>query len=416
MIPHDYLPGSLPTIHTPTTNCRGCKGNVLREVFGIGDHHISAFPKPGEPDTPKAPLTLVQCRDCDLVQLSASVPRDVLYREYHYRSGVNPKISTALYDVVAQARMVVSLEKGDRVLDIACNDGTLLSAYDEIPDVHQIGVDPSDIADEAVRDGALPRRTIIHDYWPLTTFEMEPVPCKIITSCAVLYDVDDLDAFARAVKAWLHPDGVWVIEVADLDVLFTKNAVDVICHEHVNYFSIGVLSRWLARHDLRVVLFAHTNVNGGSLRLFVGHGSPIALGGPPLSLDMWGALAERVISIGAQTVRYLTLMKDAEKMVFGYAASTKGNTILQYFKIDIELLPAIADRQPHKWGRETVGTRIPIMSEELARKWNPSGFYVLAWPLIDTFVEREKAFLRAGGHLAHSFPTFGTMGTPPIKL
>ena len=50
--------------------------------------------------------------------------------------------------------------------------------------------------------------------------------------------------------------------------------------------------------------------------------------------------------------------------------------MLQYFDLDHSVIHAAAERNPDKWGKVTVGTRIPIISESEARAAKPDYFLV----------------------------------------
>jgi hypothetical protein len=92
--------------------------------------------------------------------------------------------------------------------------------------------------------------------------------------------------------------------------------------------------------------------------------------------------------------------------VWGYGASTKGNTLLQWFELDHTLIDGIAERSPFKFGLKTVGTNIPIYSEEEMRKAKPDYMLVLPWHFINEFIEREKDYLNSGGKFIVPCPKF----------
>ena len=94
------------------------------------------------------------------------------------------------------------------------------------------------------------------------------------------------------------------------------------------------------------------------------------------------------------------------KKIFLYGASTKGNTVLQYYKLDNKLIPFAAERSTDKWGKYTIGTGIKIISEKHARKLNPDYFFVTPWGFINEFIKREKMLLKKGGKFILPFPKF----------
>src|SRR5262245_3332950 len=354
----------LTTEHRRIDNCRACRSDNLTTVLDLGDLAISDCLDPGqEPD--RAPLELVRCGGCSLVQLRHSVDRDRLYRTYHYRSGLNETMVAALRDVVEDARGRVDLRPGDWVLDVGCNDGTLLDQYPTW--VNGVGFEPSQLAAEAVRSGA-GRRCVVRDYFPPTRYPVDPVHCKIITACAVFYDLDDPGAFLEECKRWLHPEGVLVLQFQNLEAMLQANAVDNVCHEHLTYWGESAICWLLASHGLRARALTDHPVNGGSLRVVADRsrrGRRCAWGLPVLGLDL-GFFARRVAA-NRRDVRVLLERLRAEgRSVYGMAASTKFNTLSQVYGIGPDLIEAIGERSPAKVGKYTV-TGIPIVSEEPAR-------------------------------------------------
>ena len=91
------------------------------------------------------------------------------------------------------------------------------------------------------------------------------------------------------------------------------------------------------------------------------------------------------------------------KKIYVYGASTKGNVLLQHFRLDASLIRACADKNPIKWGRRTPGTGIPIVSEEEARA-DADYFLVLPWSFKDEFLARETEFRARGGKFIFPLP------------
>jgi hypothetical protein len=382
-------------LYREITACRSCGSTRLETVLDLGNLCVSDFVQPGQ-DEDRAPLELVVCDDCSLVQLRHTVDRDRLYRNYYYHSGTNESMVAALKDVVDDAcrRVEFSPYHRDSVLDIGANDGTLLNQYDEGLCIERCGFEPSNIEPKSQGErGIFWRR----EFFPASGWkpaETGDKP-KIITSIAMFYDVDDPNRFVSAIRDWLHPDGVWVVQFQDLHAMLACNGFDNICHEHLTYWGQYAFYDLVARHGLKVIDVSHNQTNGGSVRYIVKHGQ----WDPPrpepkhatqfaYQLRRFAREAER---LKQTTLLMLTEWKAQGKTVYGYGASTKGNTLLQYYGIGPELLPAIADRNPDKWGRLTVGTHIPIISEEEMRQRQPDYLFCLPWHFIDHFTKREDA-------------------------
>ena len=377
--------------------CRSCGGTDLRPVLDLGNLAISDFLLPDQiPD--RAPLALIRCDDCTLVQLSCTVERERLYTSYHYRSGINPAMVGALADVVRDARSHVTLHPGDAVLDIGCKEAQLL-ANDAGEPLHRIGFDPSDVARHAwlLSDFSY---DLIRDYFP-TTRQHSPELCKIITAIACFYDVDDPNQFLAEVKRWLHPKGVLVLQFQDLASMCATTAIDNICHEHLTYWSQSALLPLFHRHGLRLRDSGYHPINGGSMRLTLQHemGVPqdYTIGSPDMSV-----FVDRVKRNRAEVRRFLEGIPYGER-VYGIGASTKFNTLSQWYHVGPEQIVAIGDRDPRKVGKRTV-TGIPIISEEDMRAAKPAWLLCGAWQWADQFAEREYDVLAGGTKMIVPLP------------
>lgn len=391
-----------PEVYRAVTACRSCRDDNLTTVLDLGNLAVSDFLDPGQ-EPNQAPLELVRCGGCGLVQLRHTVDRDRLYRHYHYRSGVNETMIAALRDVVVSAQKVIALEPGDWVLDIGSNDGTLLDQYP--PWIKTVGFEPSDVARKDSHHFVVP------DYFPPTQYPVTEKPCKIITAVAMFYDLDDPGAFLEECKRWLHPEGVLVLQFQDLWSMVQADAIDNVCHEHLTYWTEEALSNLAVRHDLVVEDWSAQSINGGSLRFMLRrlkHGARW-LAHPGVSPEDLRLFADRVQRNKHDTVVLLRRLKAEGKRVCGIAASTKFNTLSQFYGIGPDLIESISERSPEKVGKTTV-TGIPIVSEDEMRAARPDYLFTGAWQFAEAFAERERSLLEQGTKLIIPLPTLRIVG------
>lgn len=379
------------------TACRICKADTFESLVDFGlMAQGGLFPKIGTA-APQLPLHLVKCLSCGLVQLGHQMDVSKLYgSHYGYRSGLNLSMVEHLADIVRkEVPQWVNLTGQDGVLDIGSNDGTLLSFYDRT--IRRVGIDPS--MDTFRLRYPLSVKTITGFFGEV------PIegPFKVVTSIAMFYDLDDPVAFASQVRQILDDDGVWILEQGYWPELARQGAYDVICHEHLDYYSVQDMIHIMDKAGLVIKAVSFNKVNGASFRLVVGkQGHACGLG---FILQHEAAVSmERfqrsVLQHGAMLKATLQEFKQHGKTIYGYGASTKGNTVLQYAGIGHDLLDCILDVSEAKAGCWTPGTQIPIVMDAPL----PDYYLVLPWHYRESILLRERTFLEQGGSFIFPLP------------
>jgi NDP-4-keto-2,6-dideoxyhexose 3-C-methyltransferase len=408
--------------------CRVCNG-TFDSVLSLGEQFVSNFLSPEQPDGEKAPLDLVLCRNCGLLQLRHTVSGEAMYQNYWYRSGTNQTMRNALADIANTAEKLLSLQAGVSVLDIGCNDGTLLASY-KTKGIFRIGFDPAENLAAFSRKVA---DQVVNGFFAAEDFDRNPDlkthRPMIVTSIAMFYDLEDPNRFVADVKKIMDPEGLWIVQMSYLPLMLKQHDFGNICHEHLEYYSLQSLEYLLKLHDFVVSDMQLNDVNGGSVRVSIrNRGADEARFGDAAYRQLAAArvsafrAAEAKMGLGETSTyrqfavwverikddvsRFICEQVRRGKKVAVYGASTKGNVMLQYFGLDRGMITAASERNPDKWGKVTVGTRIPIVSEEEARTAKPDFFLVLPWHFVEEFRDREKNYLLDGGRFIVPLPHF----------
>jgi SAM-dependent methyltransferase len=398
-------------------SCRVCGSTALTPVINLGDQYLQgSFLKPGKeiPPMRKILLSLVRCdptkdeKACGLLQMEHTVPPEVLYSAYWYRSGTNKTMRDHLQGIVDEAVTILDKSSG-YVLDIGCNDGTLLGFY---PDkYYKYGVDPSDVAQEIDKKFA----TVIQDIFPSTELLncFQETKMDIITSIAMFYDLEDPIAFAQGIKNILAPEGIWIFEMSYMPMMLKMTSYDTICHEHLEFYSLAVIEFILKQSGMKAFNVALNDINGGSLRCYATHAANFkykndkynqnirAMHQAEFDMELdtdkpYKYFQDRINVHREELITLLRKLKAEGKKIHIYGASTKGNTILQWCGIDNRIIDCAAERNPDKYGASTLGTNIPIVSEAESRALHPDYYLVLPWHFKKEFIDREKGMLSQG--------------------
>jgi hypothetical protein len=403
------------------------------ELFTLGDLYVSDFiVEHGSPRGGKIEMKMILEKETGAVRLEKCAPLESMYGKYWYRSGINYTMKNELKTITENILSLVKLKENDIWIDIACNDGTLLSFLPK--NLIRIGIDPVDNSykQESEKHADL----IIQDYFSFDIFSkcrFGKSKAKIITSIAMFYDLQNPKEFVKDVYKVLDDDGLWVLQLSYTPLMINQMAFDNICHEHIYYYSLFNLKNILNSCDFQIVDCQLNDINGGSFRVYVMKKNAnikkfstqpnrdvcnyrvnsILEYEKSLNLDSvitWKNFFNNIISLKEQTISFIKSEKLKGKKIWGYGASTKGNTLLQYFGLDNTLIDGIAERSVFKWGLKTVGTNIPIYSEDEMRKENPDYLLVLPWHFINEFIERESEFLKRGGKFIVPCPKFEIIG------
>jgi hypothetical protein len=380
------------------------------------------FPASRDEQVDEGKLTLLVCDSCGLAQLADSFPMDVLYGDnYGYRSGLNNSMLQHLSRTARRLETRVELKSGDVVLDIGANDGSLLRSY-STPDLVRVGIDPTIAKFEEYYDDSTIR---VPTFFSAGAFdEVCEKRARVVTSIAMFYDLEDPVAFARDIHHVLADDGLWHFEQSYMPWMLRSGAYDTICHEHLEYYSLTTIKRILDEAGFVIVDVATNAVNGGSISVTAAKadGSWTTQSIIPdwllaeerrnkvHELETWARFAETVRARQTDLLELLTALRASGKTIMGLGASTKGNVLLQTTGIGTDLVSAIGDVNPYKYGRFMPGTLIPIMSEEQVLAAEPDYLLILPWHFRETFMVKLEPFLARGGRLIFPLPDIEVVG------
>ena len=389
--------------------CLLCKNKKIKKVFSLGNLFVSNFVNKNQINKGiKSPLTLMYCSNCTLLQLSHIAPQEIMYKRFYwYRSGVTKIMRRALKDIYYSSLKYIKLKKNDVVLDIGANDGTLLKYFGK--NIKTIGCEPANNLISKLKKNC---DFVLNDFWSykklnkLVNKNKLNKP-KIITAIGMFYDLEDPNKFIRDSVLALDDKGIFIAQLMCLKSMIEKNDIGNICHEHIEFYSLKSLKYLFENNGLEIFKIEENDINGGSYRIFCrkfNKGSiPLPKENVLTSVKKFVKRANRNKQI---TMNFIKKQIKKEKKIFLYGASTKGNTILQYYKLNNKIIPFAAERSPEKWKKYTVGTGIKIISEKEARKLKPDYFFVTPWGFIKEFIKREHSWLKKGGKFIVPFPKF----------
>jgi NDP-4-keto-2,6-dideoxyhexose 3-C-methyltransferase len=405
------------------TNCRICGNPNLKTIIDLGSQPLSGvFPRTDAPDPSVSPLHLVRCDiqkkagSCGMIQLLHTAELQEMYgTTYGYYSSISP---TMVSHLEAKSKELIEIAKpkaGDVILDIGCNDGTLLNSYGAKNGFVRVGMDPSA---KKFASHYQPDIRVVYDFFNEKGVRslIGDKSCKVITSIAMFYDLDDPIKFMKDIRALLAKDGVWALELSYLPLLLKQLTYDQICHEHVIYIGLRQMDWMMKQVGLKILDVSFNDVNGGSFYIMAGRED-----GPyqPKTARIQKILDEeavldtdepfermrqRILTHHDDVRNFFSTMRAAGRKVYGYGASTKGNIVLNYCGITATDMVAIGDRNPEKDGLTTPGSRIPIISHDKLRKANPEYLFVLIWHFRKEIILDELDMIKRGAKLVFDLP------------
>ena len=399
------------------SQCRSCKSKNIKKAFDLGLQSLTGiFPEKKETKISKGRLALIFCENCSLLQLANSFNHNEMYGDnYGYMSSLNQSMIDHLKNKVVNLKKKINFKYRDIMIDIGSNDGTFLSFFEKNFDL--IGVDPTI---KKFKKNYRKDITKIPEFFSAEVVKkyLNKKKAKLITSIAMFYDLENPLKFVEDIYECLDDKGVWHFEQSYMPYMIKNISYDTICHEHLEYYSLKSVKYLLDKVGFSIIDIELNSINGGSFALTVAKKKSTFKVNTKLIewlLYKENLLQSNKLATFKNFFKYalmqkkllknlLSNLKDMKKRVIGYGASTKGNVILQFCKIDSKTLPLIGEVNPYKYNKFTPGTNIRIISETKARAMNPDYFLVLPWHFRDFILKKEKNFIKKGGKFIFPLP------------
>ena len=400
------------------TKCRTCASISREVILNFGNLALTGVFLEIGTDVPRAPLTLIRCLNCGLIQLAHSYDSTSLYGEsYGYESHLNKGMSSHLTHraKVLESKFLKNISE-PIIVDIASNDGTMLAGYQN-PNAKLVGIDPLiSVVSDCYPKGAIK----IAEFFSAAAYKKQiSSRANLVTSLSVLYDLDSPETFASDVYEILEENGVWHFEQSYLPTMIRTLSYDTICHEHLLYLSLHDIEGILKKTGFQILDATLNSANGGSIAVTAIKSMSVQKSSPFVDYLLIKEIKEGIIDGTAikhfavlanrHKVELMQLMsnyKDEGYLINGLGASTKGNVLLQWLGLDCSVINAIGDVNPRKYGKQTPGTGIPIVPEHkvISSGNSKTLTLVLPWHFRVGIIEKSFTLLEGGGSLLFPLP------------
>lgn len=409
----------MTNVYHRQTQCRVCGSGQVRPFLELGPQPLAnSFLRSPEEFSEEAsyPLDVCFCERCSLVQILDIIDPEVLFRDYIYVTGTSDTIREHNRGSARTVTELLKLTSTDLVTEIASNDGSLLKCFQE-HGVRTLGIEPArNIAEQARRNGV----EVVNEFFNsdlARQVRKDYGPSRAIAANNVFAHVNDPADFLRGAAHLLASDGVITIEVPYLAEFLERVEYDTVYHEHLSYFSIISLVALADQAGLSMIRVDHVPVHGGTVRAYFGH--PETYGGHAESvceqiaqerargfhlLATYQDFARRVERSRTLLREMLAGFQAQGKSLAAYGAPAKGNTLLNYCRLDTSILPYTVDKSPLKVGLYTPGMHLPVLAAEELLERRPDYTLILPWNFAEEIQRQQAEYVRRGGRFILPLP------------
>ena len=405
------------TLYHRRTSCRACGASDLKRVLALGSQPLAnaLLRDPGDFASEHFfPLDLVFCRGCSLVQVLDVVDREMLFGHYLYVTGTSETIAEHNERYADAVVHRLDLRPEDLVVEIASNDGSLLARF-RSRGVRVLGIEPAQNIADVARSRGIETICRFFDHRAGADVARSHEQARAIIANNVLAHVDDPVGFLAGCSDLLTEDGLIFIECPYAIDMLQGGEYDTIYHEHLSYFSVTSLAPIARRAGLAVASVDRVPVHGGSIRVAFrkagNHGQQVldmmAMEQREglTSLERWELFGRSAERNRSDLLALLHDLRAQGRTIAGYGAPAKGNTLLNYCGIGVDVLPWTVDRNPLKIGLLTPGMHIPVLPVDAVMQRRPDYLLVLPWNFSEEIMRQLHLFAADGGRFILPIPT-----------
>ncbi len=406
-------------IHTKETTCVLCNSDDLIQAICLQPSALAEdYKLPSDEKDELYPLDVYLCEKCGHAQLLDIINPERLYRNYEYQSQSSPGLNRHFMNYADSIVQKKYAKKGDLVIDIGSNDGTLLR-YIADHDIRVIGVEPSKELCKISEKKGVPTYNYFFDENLARIIAVEVGECgkmkpEVITANNVFAHSRNLSDMARGISLLLDRDGVFIFEVSYLPYLIQNMVFDFIYHEHISYHTIRPLQEFFYKHNLRIIDVEDISFKGGSVRItvcksgsertcsqnvskYVQLEDQMQLKSIRTYIEFW-----EKINVERQKVQAIVEEIPNHYKLVVYGASATTTTLLHHFEIG-DKIDFIVDDNTWRHGKVSPGYHIPVKSTKALYEEEPEYCLVAAWRFKDMILEKHREFLE-NGHFIFPLP------------
>jgi hypothetical protein len=401
--------------------CRSCGNQKIQTVLDLGEqpwcNDFLTEEKVGHEE--KYPLTLVRCEDCKLLQLDHTIPKETMFGDHDYLSGMTQTLLNHFYDVAKELALQIDLQEGDLIVDIGGNDGSQLIQYQKLGFPNVVNVESSvGTAKISEQTGVRTINNYFDETCAVENFGENSV--RVYNASGVFFHLEELHSVIRGIKKTLHPDGVLLVQFMYAGAMLENSNFDTIYHEHLCYYTIETLGTLLKPYGLELFDAYYSDIHSGSIITKITHSESKLNQRSERLLDLLekdrkynekqtvDRFATKIAQTRHQLRTFLEKLGQEGKTVYAYGAPAKGNTLLNYYKIDSSLIQKAVEINPLKVGKYLPGSHIPIAEESPTDR--PDYYLLLSHNFAEEIIEKNKALIESGVKFIIPFPTVEVVG------
>lgn len=400
--------------------CRSCKSNKLVSVLNLGNQPwCNDFLSEESVGKEKLyPLHMAYCTECELLQLNHTVPKETMFSDHSYLSGVTKTLVNHFYEVAEENIKQFNMKKDDLVVDIGGNDGTQLQQYKKAGIDNVLNIECAERVSDISRQNGIKTITEYFNKQSVDKYIGEKV-VKLYNASGVFFHLEELHSVVDGIKTSLRDDGVLIVQFMYAGTMIEKLNFDTIYHEHLCYYTLRSLSNLLSPYGLEIFDAYYSEIHSGSIIAKITHTDgelnkktnrceQLLEKDKKYTLDEFLLFASKIESKRFELKERLQQIKNSGKTIYAYGAPAKGNTLLNYFGIDKSLIDKSVEINDLKIGNYLPGSHIPITKE--SKQDRPDYYLLLSHNFEEEIIKKNKDIMIEGTKFIIPFPSYKIIG------